>query len=70
MQRDARKASQARAALRQIPIDELIDRARRAGELYTDGTLQVQWFERVRMFAPVTFYGPFRDDPHTKIRQT
>jgi acyl-CoA reductase-like NAD-dependent aldehyde dehydrogenase len=39
VQRDARKASQARQALRQIPIDDLIDRVRRAGELYMDTTL-------------------------------
>src|SRR6186713_1322594 len=39
IQRDARKAAQARQALRQIPIDDLIDRVRRAGELYMDATL-------------------------------
>jgi acyl-CoA reductase-like NAD-dependent aldehyde dehydrogenase len=39
VQRDARKAAQARQALRQIPIDDLIDRVRRAGELYMDGAL-------------------------------
>lgn len=39
VQRDARKAPQARQALRQIPIDDLIDRVRRAGELYMDATL-------------------------------
>ena len=39
VQRDARKAAQARQALRQIPIDDLIDRVRRAGELYMDATL-------------------------------
>ena len=39
VQRDARKAQQARHALRQIPIDDLIDRVRRAGELYMDATL-------------------------------
>ena len=41
VQRDARKAQQARTALRQIPIDDLIDRARRAGELYMDATLPI-----------------------------
>src|SRR6187200_30 len=39
VQRDARKAQQARNALRQIPIDDLIARVRRAGELYMDATL-------------------------------
>jgi len=39
VQRDMRKAQAARDALRRIPIDELIDRARRAGELYMDATL-------------------------------
>ena len=39
VQRDARKALQARHALRQIPIDDLIDRVRRAGELYMEATL-------------------------------
>jgi len=39
VQRDMRKASQAREALRAIPIDDLIDRIRRAGELYMSATL-------------------------------
>ena len=39
VQRDMRKAAQARQALRAIPIDDLIDRVRRAGELYMDATL-------------------------------
>jgi hypothetical protein len=39
LQRDMRKAGQARAALRQIPIDDLIDRVGHAGELYMSGTL-------------------------------
>jgi acyl-CoA reductase-like NAD-dependent aldehyde dehydrogenase len=39
IQRDARKASRAREVLRDIPIDDLIDRAGRAGELYMNGTL-------------------------------
>src|SRR5688572_26774195 len=39
IQRDARKAQRARDVLREIPIDELIDRAGRAGELYMSGTL-------------------------------
>src|SRR3954468_6347943 len=37
--RDARKASRAREGLRAIPIQELIDRAGRAGELYMSETL-------------------------------
>ena len=37
--RDMRKASRARAALREIPIPELIDRAAKAGELYMNGTI-------------------------------
>jgi acyl-CoA reductase-like NAD-dependent aldehyde dehydrogenase len=37
--RDMRKAQRARDALRAIPIDELIARAGRAGELYTSATL-------------------------------
>src|SRR6187551_3614706 len=39
IQRDARKAHQAREALRQIPVDELIARVGRAGELYMNATL-------------------------------
>ena len=39
IQRDARKAQRARDALRAIPIDDLIARVGRAGELYTSGTL-------------------------------
>ena len=39
VQRDARKAKGAREALRRLPIDDLIDRARTAGELYMSATL-------------------------------
>jgi acyl-CoA reductase-like NAD-dependent aldehyde dehydrogenase len=39
IQRDMRKAQRARDALRAIPIDELIVRVGRAGELYMNGTL-------------------------------
>lgn len=39
IQRDARKAQRARDLLRDIPIDELIARIGRAGELYMNGTL-------------------------------
>jgi acyl-CoA reductase-like NAD-dependent aldehyde dehydrogenase len=39
IQRDARKAQQARNALREIPIDELIARVGKAGELYMEATL-------------------------------
>jgi acyl-CoA reductase-like NAD-dependent aldehyde dehydrogenase len=39
LQRDMRHAARARAALRNIPIDDLITCAGRAGELYTHGTL-------------------------------
>ena len=39
IQRDMRHAPRARQALREIPIDELIVRAGRAGELYMSGTL-------------------------------
>ena len=39
IQRDARKAQRAREVLREIPIQELIDRAGRAGELYMNATL-------------------------------
>ena len=39
IQRDMRKAQQARDALTRIPIDELIAKAGRAGELYMNGTL-------------------------------
>ena len=39
IQRDMRKAQAARDALRQIPIDDLIARVARAGELYTDANL-------------------------------
>src|SRR6266566_9850544 len=41
IQRDMRKAPRAREVLRDIPIDELIGRARRAGELYMDATLPI-----------------------------
>jgi acyl-CoA reductase-like NAD-dependent aldehyde dehydrogenase len=39
IQRDARKAHRAREVLRAIPIEELIDRAGKAGELYMSATL-------------------------------
>ena len=39
IQRDMRYAQRAREALRAIPIDELISRVGRAGELYMNGTL-------------------------------
>ena len=39
IQRDMRQASRAREVLREIPIDDLIARAGRAGELYMDATL-------------------------------
>ncbi len=39
IQRDMRKAQQARDALRAIPIDELIARVDRAGELYMNGSV-------------------------------
>ena len=39
VQRDMRKAQRARDALRELSIDELIDRMARAGELYTSDTL-------------------------------
>jgi acyl-CoA reductase-like NAD-dependent aldehyde dehydrogenase len=41
IQRDMRKAQRARDALRQLPIDDLIARAGRAGELYMEGTLPI-----------------------------
>src|SRR6478672_9682229 len=39
IQRDVRKAPRARDVLREIPIDDLVERAVKAGELYTNGTL-------------------------------
>ncbi|HEY6506724.1 MAG TPA: aldehyde dehydrogenase family protein [Vicinamibacterales bacterium] len=39
VQRDMRKAAQAREALRAMSIDELIERVGKAGEFYTSGTL-------------------------------
>src|SRR5260221_1161674 len=39
IQRDMRKAQRARDALREIPIEELIARAGKAGELYMNATL-------------------------------
>ena len=39
IQRDARKAQRARDVLREIPIDELIARVGRAGELYMNAAL-------------------------------
>src|SRR5262245_31896606 len=41
IQRDMRKASRAREVLRDIPIDELIARVGKAGELYMNGTLPI-----------------------------
>jgi acyl-CoA reductase-like NAD-dependent aldehyde dehydrogenase len=41
IQRDMRKAARAREALRAIPIEELIARAGKAGELYMDATLPI-----------------------------
>ena len=41
VQRDMRKAWRARAALREIPIGDLISRARQAGELYANATLPI-----------------------------
>ena len=41
VQRDARKAQRARDALREIPIDDLIARAGKAGELYMNATLPI-----------------------------
>src|SRR6516165_10875397 len=39
IQRDVRNAKRAREVLREIPIDDLIDRAARAGDLYMNATL-------------------------------
>src|SRR6267378_2105395 len=39
IQRDMRKAARAREALREIPIDELVARVGKAGELYMNATL-------------------------------
>jgi acyl-CoA reductase-like NAD-dependent aldehyde dehydrogenase len=39
LERDMRKAATARAALRDIPCDELIERVKKAGELYLNATL-------------------------------
>lgn len=39
--KDMRKAHQARAALRKIPIDELIDKVAKAGELYMNAELPI-----------------------------
>src|SRR6185503_12124163 len=41
IQRDMRHAQRARDVLRQIPIDELVARAGRAGELYMNDTLPI-----------------------------
>src|SRR4249920_603377 len=41
IQRDMRKAARAREVLREIPIDELIARAGKAGELYMNATLPI-----------------------------
>jgi len=41
IQRDMRKAQRARDVLREIPIDELIARAAKAGELYMNATLPI-----------------------------
>jgi len=42
IQRDMRKAQRARSALREIPIAELIQRAKKAGELYATATLPMK----------------------------
>lgn len=39
LQRDMRKAANARKVLRDIPIDDLIERVKKAGELYLNATL-------------------------------
>src|SRR5918994_2273257 len=41
IQRDMRKAARAREVLREIPIEELITRAAKAGELYMSATLPI-----------------------------
>ena len=41
LERDMRKAPQAREALRAIPCDELIERVKKAGELYLNATLPI-----------------------------
>lgn len=41
LQRDMRKAHRAREVLRELPIDDLIDRVGRAGDLYMNGTLPI-----------------------------
>ncbi|HEY7444905.1 MAG TPA: aldehyde dehydrogenase family protein, partial [Vicinamibacterales bacterium] len=41
IQRDMRKAARARQALCEIPIDELIDRVGRAGQMYMNDTLPI-----------------------------
>src|SRR5688500_828052 len=41
IQRDMRKAQRARDALREIPIDDLIARVAKAGELYMDADLSM-----------------------------
>jgi acyl-CoA reductase-like NAD-dependent aldehyde dehydrogenase len=41
IQRDMRRAQRARDALRAIPIDDLIDRVKRAGELYATAELPI-----------------------------
>ena len=55
IQRDMRKAQRARDVLRQIPIDDLIERVGKAGELYTNGELPMgdgtQTPDRVRSRA-------------------
>jgi acyl-CoA reductase-like NAD-dependent aldehyde dehydrogenase len=41
IQRDMRKAERARDVLTAIPMDELIERVKQAGELYMDGTVEM-----------------------------
>jgi acyl-CoA reductase-like NAD-dependent aldehyde dehydrogenase len=41
LQRDMRKAQQARDALRSIPCEDLIERVKKAGELYLNATLPI-----------------------------
>ena len=41
IQRDMRKAQRAREALREIPIDELIARVAKAGDLYMNAALPI-----------------------------
>ena len=70
VQRDMRKAQQAREALRAIPIDDLIERVGKAGELYTSGTLPMGDGTQTRRRVRARAVGQHRACPSTCAART